>query len=454
MEVIPLSAAKWLERERRDLISRVVNSPSFARSERLSALLMWVCEMSLQGREAEINEQNIGHAVFGRSPNYDSTVDGIVRTQASRLRSRLDQYFEKEGEQESVRISIPRGSYVPVFEPRQRTKPKSLVVSSSLILEEPAAETERAPAVLQADPKAEAREDKPAAGVRWIPWGLCALLACVVVWLVVRDWREHRSIPAAAVKQHPLWQRIFASDKPTLVVAADSGVVMFRNMTGHSVELNEYLQGEYRNILPTKRALRPEAPLRDWQANLADRRYTSIVDLEIILGLEERAQRYQGKIQMRYARDLRPNDLKSGNVILLGASEADPWLELFEPRMNFVLQDNYQTHVFSVLNRAPRNGEPNQWDSVWNDPQRHVFGVIAYVPNLESNASTLIVEGTSMSGTECAWDFLADDAHLLPFLQKIQRPDGSIPHFELVLMTQNMSASAVQSSIVSWRTRD
>ena len=122
--------------------------------------------------------------------------------------------------------------------------------------------------------------------------------------------------------------------------------------------------------------------------------------------------------------------------------------------MDFVFRNDYKANVFSVLNRSPKKGEPKRWDSASNDPQRRVYCLIAYVPNLAGNGNTLIVEGTSMSGTEGAWDYVSDDAQLLPFLKSIQRTDGSIPHFELLLGNQNMNASAVQSSLLAWRLVD
>src|SRR5271156_5883591 len=85
------------EGARRELGRRIVHSPTFARSERLGTLLTYVCDLALKGREAEINEQKIGHAAFGRSQDYDSAADGIVRSQASRLRQRLELYFQHEG---------------------------------------------------------------------------------------------------------------------------------------------------------------------------------------------------------------------------------------------------------------------------------------------------------------------------------------------------------------------
>jgi hypothetical protein len=63
-----------------------------------------------------------------------------------------------------------------------------------------------------------------------------------------------------------------------------------------------------------------------------------------------------------------------------------------------------------------------------------------------------IFEGVSMAGTEAATDFVNDDAQLLPFLNQIKRADGTLPHFELLLESRNMGASAVRSQILAWRT--
>lgn len=426
----------------RELVRRVVASPTFARSERLSALLTYVCEMALKGRESEVNEQKIGHAVFGRSPDYDSSVDGIVRTQASRLRQRLDQYFRQEGIDEPVRIVIPRGGYVPVFEPRPPAVPVLPAVEPKI------SSGETSPGL----PQPASVPEKPRSIWMLLPWSLCAVLVIVVAGFAIRD--HARRVPVSSgniARPHPLWSRIFATARPTLVVPADSGLVIFNNMTARSMGLDEYLRGEYRTPPLNPPIYGTETTAKGWQRNFASRRYTSVVDLDIILSLEQKARLAQGGTEVRYARDVRPNDLKSGNVVLLGAAEANPWVELFERKMNFVFHDDYATNVFSVVNRSPKQGEPARWDSARTDPQRRVYGLVAYVPNLTGDGDALIIEGTSMSGTEGAGDFVLDDSQLLPFLKQIQRPDGTIPHFELVVGTQNFSSSAAHSNLLAWR---
>ncbi len=76
------------------------------------------------------------------------------------------------------------------------------------------------------------------------------------------------------------------------------------------------------------------------------------------------------------------------------------------------------------------------------------------MPNFAGDGNALLLEGTGMSGTEAGMDFVLDDAQLLPFLNRIRRSDGTLPHFELLLETHNIGASAVRSQILAWRTMD
>jgi hypothetical protein len=419
--------------EQRELVARIVVSPTFGRSEKLSSLLSYICEMKLKGRENEINEQKIGQAVFGRPQDYDSTIDGIVRTQASRLRNRLDLYFRQEGATEKIRIVVPRGGYVPIFEPHVEEPVQADAVTVG-----------PAPSATPVD----AGENKTRAFVaNVLPWSLTALLALALCVAVLINFGVLSISPVGRAPVHPLWSRIFSAGQSTLLVPGDSGLVMFGNLAKQHVSLDDYIKADYR-ALPASGVSSQQA----MQSEFANRRYTSIVDLQIAESLKRVALSDRSNLQVRYARDLRPNDLKSGNAILVGASEANPWVELYERNMNFVFSDDYDTRVFSVLNRSPQKGEPLRWDASLTDPQHHVYGVVAFLPNLADNGNTLILEGTSMAGTESAWDFVSDDSQLIPFLDRIRRPDGSLPHFELVVGTNNMGSSAVRSTVLAWRT--
>jgi hypothetical protein len=109
----PLSAA-----QKRELVQRVVNSQTFTRSPALCAFLAFITDHEILGRVDKLKEQAIGAEVLGRKPNYDPADDNIVRVSAHELRGRPAKYFNSEGKEEPVVITIPRGAYVPEFVPR------------------------------------------------------------------------------------------------------------------------------------------------------------------------------------------------------------------------------------------------------------------------------------------------------------------------------------------------
>ena len=98
---------------RREL-ERVLESPGFARNERMSRFLRFVVERHLDGRDHELKESVVAIEVFGRRPDYNPKHDPIVRTEAGRLRARLREYYTAEGKGDALVIELPKGGYAPV----------------------------------------------------------------------------------------------------------------------------------------------------------------------------------------------------------------------------------------------------------------------------------------------------------------------------------------------------
>ena len=100
----------------RAALERILASPGFTGAGRLGPFLRYVVERGLKGDAAGLKESVLGVEVFQRSPDYDPRTDPIVRVEARRLRSRLEEYYSGDGASDPVRISLPKGGYVPVFE--------------------------------------------------------------------------------------------------------------------------------------------------------------------------------------------------------------------------------------------------------------------------------------------------------------------------------------------------
>jgi TolB-like protein len=104
--------------EVRQELQLVLSSAGFSRNERQSQFLRFLVERHLEGRDNELKESVIAVEVFGREPGYDPKLDGIVRTEAMRLRARLDKYYAAEGSRDPLIIELPKGGYRPVFRER------------------------------------------------------------------------------------------------------------------------------------------------------------------------------------------------------------------------------------------------------------------------------------------------------------------------------------------------
>src|SRR5688572_4625425 len=90
------------EQAARRQLERILESAGFSRNERLSRFLRFVVEGHLDGKDQELKESVIAIEVFGRRPDFDSRLDPIVRTEAARLRARLNEYYIKEGNADAL----------------------------------------------------------------------------------------------------------------------------------------------------------------------------------------------------------------------------------------------------------------------------------------------------------------------------------------------------------------
>lgn len=114
---MPSTAAPPLleELERAELQS-VLGSQLFARSPTLAQLLTYLCEKKFAHQTDQIKEYSVALEVFGRHETFDQDSDSIVRVQVNRLRKRLAEYYAGEGATHELRLTVPVGHYVPVFE--------------------------------------------------------------------------------------------------------------------------------------------------------------------------------------------------------------------------------------------------------------------------------------------------------------------------------------------------
>lgn len=104
----------------RTQLARMLGSRTFANAPSLSRFLSHVVEHTLQGHSDSLKEYSVGVDVFDRGSSFDPKTDTIVRVQARRLRAKVDEYYDSEGRDDVILITLRKGHYVPEFGIRRR----------------------------------------------------------------------------------------------------------------------------------------------------------------------------------------------------------------------------------------------------------------------------------------------------------------------------------------------
>ena len=226
---------------------------------------------------------------------------------------------------------------------------------------------------------------------------------------------------------------------------SDSTLVFLEELTGTSVHITEYSEHTYLNRIP------PSAGLSQATVSLlGSHQYTSMADLNLAVRLSKLPESTNARVEVRFARNLTLTDMKEANLILIGGERANPWTELFERPTRFHVNFDVAAKSNTVIDLAPEKGSTGVYAERTTNAERIVYGVVAYLPGMCDGCDAMLVQGTSMAGTEGAADFLFDNQGFREFTHKIARPDGSVPHFELLLQTSSVGGNAPKASVLTY----
>ncbi len=106
-------------------IQRIFLCPAFSVSDILRRFLSYIVDETLYGRSNTIKEYTIAVNVLNKPPSFKPQHDAIVRIHAGRLRRALNYYYKEQGIGDEIEITVPKGTYVPVFGNMQITEHKT-----------------------------------------------------------------------------------------------------------------------------------------------------------------------------------------------------------------------------------------------------------------------------------------------------------------------------------------
>jgi hypothetical protein len=384
-------------------VRRVLASAMFAQTRQLKVFLAYVCERALDDAPESIDDSEIGSALWKGRP-FDARAGKIIRGQASLLRKRLLHYFATEGAGEPMVIELALGTYLPIFRPRGDGHRRT--------------------------PEGHADGEAPQ---RWLRFVAAALfvLAGAALGALWTSARARSTTPGGTGEVERLWRQMFANGRPTDLVLSDANVTLFQDLVGQTISVGDYERGRLNALMEER--LEPGSDAQHLAGRSLEQRHvpmgdvilaTRVLGLHAALGLP---------MEVLFARDASLRGREPRNVILSGPRRANPWLELYEPRLNFRSRFDTTRKIAAFENKAPLSGEPAHYAAAWN-----VRGYcrVAYLPTLDGRATALIVSGSDMTSTEAGALFVTSERSLRELRGRLRvSADDVVPYFEVLLST-------------------
>lgn len=384
----PVSPAD--EAKLRATLERVLASPIFRKSEQCCKFLRYVVEHHGEA----LKERQIGADVFGRTPNYDTAEDPIVRVRATEVRKRLAQYYGAAGSEGDVRFEIPAGAYHVVFH-------------------WPSAAT--------------GRENRLHA--RW--W--VAILAVALTTAGVGWW-----IRPAAAPIDRFWTPALASRQPVLIYCGQPVVYFLSRDVHEQHRPPDQQRGTY--VLK----LDPDAILHGRDIIPVTGQFVGIGNAHTAAMLAVLLGKRGKSVEIRYADDLSFGDLRSSPTVLVGAFSNLYTLEM-QDRLRFVfeqengarrIRDRSDGRTWSLANLAPDGGTPED------------YAVVSRL--FESGTGQLLVTaaGITQYGTRAAGEFLTTP-ELVAIAVAQGRGDWTRQNLQVLLHTAVYRGSPGRPEIVA-----
>ena len=414
------AAVTW-EQELIQQADRVVRSGPFRGSEILRHLLTYLAQRAAEGAAEPVRVREIATGVFGRSDDFDSQTDSIVRVHTGRLRSKLAEYYLTEGADDSIIISIPKGSYALSWRYREgphKTIEEAPPLARPPVLNETVAATVRVPRV------------QPTLVIVAV---LLVVVTAVITWLAGRGLRSEPEYPVVPQALRTFWHPFVGS--------VDLPLVVYSNL-----RLVGSLDG----------GLREFDPKHDAQEPVVDS-YTTIGEVNGVFEITRLLTMLNQPVRAKHGALLTWDEARDSNLIFVGGPLAQtplrevPILTEFEFRNR---RAGIPGPSGAILNLKPQKGESSIYFGPQTRPFEYDYAVIALRPSVNPSHRTLAVAGITEFGTQAAAEFVTREDSVRLLLTRLNvKAGGDLPMFEALLRTTIRGGVPIESELIAVHTR-
>lgn len=391
-------------------LQRLVNSELLSHSPALVRLLNYLAERAILGEGETLKEYTIGVEALGKTEGYDTQADPSVRSQVRRLRAKLAEYYEGEGIENPARITLPKGTFVLHFEPRQV-------------------------------PLAEWAADAADRLQHWrrlalvLAVAVCVLAAGQIWYFVQEDDAAAASTSAALLTDdiRQIWGPHLDEDRPGIVSLGIPVFFRLHREAGSPGNLTDLIirDTQFRSATGEETVERVEG----WREIIgAD----SVTHWENYMAVGEALGAYRlGKILVAAGLDvpivrstaLSWDEIRVNDVIFLGASKTNPHLQVEDLARHFRVTDG------GVVNVTPAEGEAaNYRNEDGANGARRGFAVFGRYPAPVGDGYATVVGSNMNLATWAAVEYLTRPHYASELVDGLEAQFGQVPeYFEVVI---------------------
>jgi hypothetical protein len=419
----------------KEQIDRISKSRAFENSQTLQRLLRYLAAKSNETPGEQIKEYTIGVEALERRPSFDPKEDTIVRVQIHRLREKLLEYYEGEGIRDPIRVTIPKGRYLPNFEALTLpipTSPKSAPRSGNAITGENSAATDLEVAH---SPQEASRPRFVRAVALRAAIVMLAAAACFQAGWMLRSRSSRRpggdrsfqfsSELTKADLTRTFWADILGNDSAPVIVYTN-----FLYILDDSGDLFSYPEGavDKRGVpvdpnLARRYASNPSLVGKAGKVYY-ESGYTGTGDLEGASALEHLFAQMGLTPTVRSIRELTTEELKEHSVIVLGSTLQHVGAEQLVPTGDFVFGYSTGRHDgwgTEIVNLRPETAESSAYKTE-RDPDTLAltadYGLISIQPGIGPGRYIVTLAGSDTTGTEGAALFATSQSGIEAILNK------------------------------------
>src|SRR6266550_3351536 len=442
-------------------LERVLHSRTLQNSENLKAFLRFVVEKTLADEAVQLKEYTIATEVFGRRTDYDPRIDSVVRVQAGRLRTKLQEYYTAEGKNDQIVIDLPKGHYHPVFTCPHAESGQELSRAGAHTADGLDSNGHLSLAAAEGQPHIEghtARSRVRALGL--VLGGLVIVLSVAVVTLYLSNrelQRQSRNLDPSLNTEDfkAVWSAFVDDPESPLLVLSNPTVYRFLNKADPESLARRALQ-----MTPEQTRSLFDAPEFKGQYTGGDSprliptlgMYTGMGEAVGVYRLTDLLRSSNKSVLLRQSRHVSAADLKYRNVILLGSIYVNEWSRRLPQVENFVY-----TFSATIENRDPLPGEEREYKPQFNEQTGEMsvdYALITVKPNVSGEHAVMTLAGIFSEGTEGAAEFLTTRNHLTVLGQRLRQLGGqNAPpkYYQALLKVQVENGTPTTITLLSLR---